>query len=60
MPDTLNVLRQQMIARVVVTAFFEAQLAGDAHRRQRAATYLQEVMAREIPEASYRRAAGAR
>lgn len=55
LPKAMNVLRQQMITQVVVRAFFERHLAADAARRREATQYLSGVMARELPEVSYRR-----
>lgn len=55
LPRAMNVLRQQMIARVVVTAFFERHLVADAARRREAAGFLTGVIGRELPEVSYRR-----
>jgi predicted dienelactone hydrolase len=53
LPRTLNVLRQQMIARLVVTAFFEREFAADPLRRAAAARFLSETLARELDEVSY-------
>lgn len=55
LPQTMNVLRQQMIARVVITAFFEEHLASDASVREAAALFLSRTGAEEIPELSYAR-----
>lgn len=57
LPKTINVLRQQMIARVVVTAFFEEHLADDAERRAAPARYLSREMVSGIPEVVYTRSA---
>lgn len=59
LPKTMNVLRQQMIARVVVTAFFEKSLSRDEKVRRAAADYLERSISREVPEASYTRSAPA-
>jgi hypothetical protein len=55
----MNVLRQQMIARVVVTAFFEKSLSRDDQVRRAAADYLERSISSEIPEVSYTRSASA-
>ena len=57
LPEALNVLRQQMIAQVVVTAFFQAQLGADDSVRVAARHYLESTLAREVPETDYARAA---
>jgi len=57
LPEALNVLRQQMIAQVVVTAFFQAQLGADDKVRVAARRYLEITLAQEIPETDYARAA---
>lgn len=54
LPRAINVLRQQMIAKVVVTAFFELTLASDAERREVAASYLAEQLTADVPEVTYR------
>ncbi|MEP6388774.1 MAG: CocE/NonD family hydrolase [Halioglobus sp.] len=56
LPQALNVLRQQMIAQVVVTAFFQAQLGADERIRSAAQRYLQRTLAQEVPETDYERA----
>lgn len=53
LPKTMNVLRQQMIARVVVRAFFEAALAPNASQRSAAQAYLSQDIARELEDVSY-------
>lgn len=53
LPEAMNVLRQQMITRVVVGAFFERELAASPARREAAARYLREQLAREVPEVDY-------
>ncbi|MDP5054475.1 MAG: hypothetical protein NWP69_11855 [Congregibacter sp.] len=55
LPKTMNVLRQQMISRVVVAAFFEEHLAADAALRASAERYLRTIAPREIPELAYAR-----
>lgn len=57
LPKTMNVLRQQMIARVVITAFFEAHLSSDAAVQGAAAKFLSTTGAAEIPELGYTRSA---
>jgi dienelactone hydrolase len=57
LPKTMNVLRQQMIARVVITAFFEAHLSDEASLRESAARFLSATGVAEIPEFSYARSA---
>ena len=55
LPLAMNVLRQQMIAKVVATAFFERYFATDPERRRRAGVYLEQTIAGELPEVAYRR-----
>ena len=57
LPEALNVLRQQMIAQVVVTAFFQAQLGANDSVRVAARRYLESTLAQEVPETEYARAA---
>jgi predicted dienelactone hydrolase len=57
LPAAINVLRQQMITRVVVTSFFESVFAPSQTRRNNAARFLSDVITQEIPEVSYQRAA---
>ena len=57
LPKAMNVLRQQMIARVVITAFFEAQLSADTAEQASAVRFLSATGAAEIPELSYTRSA---
>jgi pimeloyl-ACP methyl ester carboxylesterase len=59
LPKTMNVLRQQMIAKVVVTAFFERTLSRDEKVRRAAADYFQRSISSEVPEAGYTRSAPA-
>ena len=54
LPRSLNVLRQQMIARVVIRAFFEGTLARDIETRERASRYLDEVLAAELADVAVR------
>lgn len=54
LPDTMHVLRQHMIARVAVRAFFDSVLQADPDTRREAARYLREILPRELPEVSYR------
>jgi dienelactone hydrolase len=51
----LAVARQQLITRVVVTAFFESRFATDPAAREVAAQYLMRGLAADFPEATYRR-----
>lgn len=53
LPSAINVLRQQMITSVVVTSFFQSIFAPSQIQRDEAARYLSDVLATEIPEASY-------
>lgn len=53
LPKTMNVLRQQMIARVVITAFFEQHLAAESTVQQSAEKFLRLAGGAEIPELSY-------
>ncbi|TXS94061.1 hypothetical protein FV139_10650 [Parahaliea maris] len=55
LPEAMNVLRQQMITRVVVASFFERSFSSSGVEREASATYLKDVLAREIPEVSYLR-----
>jgi predicted dienelactone hydrolase len=55
LPKTLNVLRQQMIARVVVRAFFDKTLAADPARRAAAALFLETQLDAELADVSYER-----
>lgn len=57
LPKTMNVLRQQMIARVVITAFFEAHLGSDTAEQASATRFLSATAASEIPELGYTRSA---
>ncbi|WP_439105634.1 alpha/beta hydrolase family protein [Congregibacter sp.] len=53
LPKAMNVLRQQMIARVVITAFFEQHLAEDDLVSEAAAQFLGSTSLTEIPELDY-------
>lgn len=55
LPAAMNVLRQQMITRVVVSSFFERTFSSSAVEREASASYLEDGLARELPEVSYRR-----
>lgn len=57
LPKAMNVLRQQMIARVVIAAFFEEHLSDDPSVQQSAARFLSSVSVAEIPELSYLKSA---
>ena len=54
LPETMHVLRQHMIARVAVRAFFDSVLRADIKARDAAARYLRETLPRELPDVSYR------
>ncbi|MEM8493099.1 MAG: hypothetical protein AAF756_19970 [Pseudomonadota bacterium] len=49
-PKAMNVLRQQMLARVIITAFFDAQFAPTQQERDAADRYLRDVIASELPD----------
>ena len=53
LPEAMNTLRQQMITTVVVRSFFERYFSRSERAREAADHYLRELLAREIPEASY-------
>ena len=53
LPEAMNVLRQQMITRVVVTSFFQSIFAPAQVQRDQAARFLSDIVAREVPEVSY-------
>ncbi|MBN7796416.1 alpha/beta hydrolase family protein [Parahaliea mediterranea] len=53
LPEAMNVLRQQMITRVVVGSFFDHHFALSGERRAAARAYLREQMAAELPEVEY-------
>ena len=55
LPPALNVLRQQMITKVVVSSFFQARFASEPAQRAAARRYLGQVLAREVAEVRYRR-----
>lgn len=57
LPPAMNVLRQQMIARLVVRAFFEKTLFQEQPRGMAAAAFLSETLPAEVPEVNYRSAA---
>jgi predicted dienelactone hydrolase len=57
LPENMNVLRQQMITRVAVTAFFEKTLAGDPALREAARVFLAEQLPAELAEVHYATAA---
>lgn len=56
LPVAMNVLRQQMITRVVVSSFFQSVFAPSSTQRTQAARFLSEVLAKELPDVSYGRA----
>jgi len=55
LPRAMNVLRQHMIALVVVRAFFESTLSPEPEVRAAAERYLQGRLAQEIDEVRYER-----
>jgi predicted dienelactone hydrolase len=54
LPPAVNVLRQQMITRVVVSSFFQREYSSAPAERRASARYLREEMARELDEVAYR------
>jgi len=59
LPRVLNVSRQQMIARLVVRAFFEREFAVSPEQRAAAGRFLARTLPEELDEVSYRAADGA-
>ncbi|QIB65374.1 alpha/beta hydrolase family protein [Kineobactrum salinum] len=55
LPEAINVLRQQMIATVVVRSFFDREFSSSPARRRAADRYLREQLATELPEVTYQR-----
>ncbi len=55
LPQAMNVIRQQMISRVVVSSFFERAFSSSATERKSAEQYLSEQMGRELPDVDYQR-----
>ena len=53
LPEAMHVLRQQMISRVAVRAFFDSLLPADPAVRREAGRYLHEILAQELPDVSY-------
>ncbi|MFK7830125.1 MAG: alpha/beta hydrolase family protein [Congregibacter sp.] len=53
LPKAMNVLRQHMLARVAIRAFFESKLASDAATSRAAEAYLSSTMAEELADISY-------
>lgn len=53
LPEAMHVLRQQMISRVAVRAFFDSVLPADPAVRRQAGRYLHETLAQELPDVSY-------
>lgn len=49
-PKAMNVLRQQMLARVIVTAFFDAHFAPTEQQRDAADRYLRDEIADELAD----------
>jgi len=56
LPVAMNVLRQHMITRVIVTSFFQSIFAPAQSQRDQAARYLSDVVSQEVPEVTYGRA----
>jgi hypothetical protein len=56
LPKATNVLRQQMIASVVVSSFFQGVFAPSAEQRKAAQFFLRDTLARELPDVTYQRA----
>lgn len=54
LPRATNVLRQQMIAKVVVRAFFDSVFATDAERRNAARRYLAVTLPQELGDVTVR------
>jgi len=50
LPEATNVLRQQMIARVVVRAFFDSVFGASAEQRREASRYLDTTLDRELDD----------
>ncbi|MEO0437003.1 MAG: CocE/NonD family hydrolase [Pseudomonadota bacterium] len=49
-PKTMNVLRQQMLSKVVVAAFFQSVFEQEENLRAAAVEYLQETAAKELED----------
>lgn len=56
LPPATNILRQQMIASVVVSTFFQSVFAGEVEQRKASQLYLSETLARELSDVSYAKA----
>lgn len=54
LPEALNVSRQHMITRLVVTAFFDREFAPQPRRRAAAGRFLSTTLPAELAEVSYR------
>ncbi|MEM6545819.1 MAG: hypothetical protein AAF680_12995, partial [Pseudomonadota bacterium] len=52
-PKTMNVLRQQMLSKVVVAAFFQSVFEPEESKRQAAADYLRKVAPEELGDLSF-------
>jgi dienelactone hydrolase len=55
LPEAMNVLRQHMISKVVVSSFFESHFAPDSATRKSAQNYLSTTLAAELGDVSYSR-----
>jgi hypothetical protein len=53
LPKTIKVLRQQMVTRVVVRAFFEKTLATDPTVQEQPQRYLEQAIETELAQVSY-------
>ena len=54
LPEAMNPLRQQMISKLVVAAFFQSHFADDVSERAAAALFLGQTLASELDEVTYR------
>lgn len=54
LPKTMNVLRQQMITKIIVSSFFQSHFAPRAEERDSAQIYLSRNLDKEIAEVRYR------
>lgn len=53
LPEAMNVLRQHMISRVVVTSFFQRAFSTSASEREASELYLRAELARELSDVEY-------
>ena len=54
LPNAMNVIRQQMITRIIVSSFFQSRFAPRAEDRDSAQIYLSRNLEKEIAEVRYR------